>query len=162
MKVPFKREKETVKEPLQASNDAGAWDIYADEIEDKGDGRVWVKTNLAVAVPKGYRLMLQARSSITKSTFQLQNSVGLIDADFRQGIQARFITAPTGITREECWSVERGDYEEHIFEYPHFPHKVGERIGQVYLEKVEPIEWVEVDELDETDRKGGFGSTGNK
>ena len=39
-------------------------------------------------------------------------------------------------------------------------YKVGDRIGQVYLEEVIPIEFEEVKKLSETKRgTGGFGST---
>ena len=47
-------------------------------------------------------------------------------------------------------------------EYERFPFKVGDRIGQIYLEEVIPIEFEEVEELSETIRgTGGFGSSGN-
>ena len=52
--------------------------------------------------------------------------------------------------------------QEPEFEYDLFPYRVGERIGQIYLEEVIPIEFEEVDELSETIRGTcGFGSTGN-
>ena len=40
-------------------------------------------------------------------------------------------------------------------------YKVGERIGQIYLDSAQEPNFVQVYELNETDRKsGGFGSTG--
>jgi dUTP pyrophosphatase len=46
-------------------------------------------------------------------------------------------------------------------DYENFPYKAGDRIGQMFLEKVINIEFNEVKELSETERgEGGFGSTG--
>ena len=48
-------------------------------------------------------------------------------------------------------------------QHPDFPYKVGDRIGQIYLEEIIPIEFQEVEELEQTQRgSGGFGSTGLK
>ena len=44
--------------------------------------------------------------------------------------------------------------------YPEFPFKVGDRIGQVYLEEVIPIEFEEVEEFDVINNRGSYGSTG--
>ena len=47
------------------------------------------------------------------------------------------------------------------FEYDEFPYKVGERVAQMYIEKVNEFEFEEVKELVNTTRgTGGFGSTG--
>jgi dUTP pyrophosphatase len=42
-----------------------------------------------------------------------------------------------------------------------FPYKEGDRVAQIYFEKVIQAEFEEVEELSDTERgKGGFGSTG--
>ena len=50
-----------------------------------------------------------------------------------------------------------------LLEKTNFPYKVGERIAQMYIEKVNNFEFEEVNELDQTERgSGGFGSSGLK
>lgn len=156
MKIEYTKESYNAQEPMIATSLAGGYDITVTEIEKKSNGQVWCKLGLKVAIPEGYRLMMIPRSSITKSGFILQNSVGLIDADFRGEIQARFIAFPSLDT-----FCDRIDQIE--FNYPAFPYEIGDRIGQVYLEKIIPIEWEEVSILSETERgEGGHGSTGNR
>ena len=48
-----------------------------------------------------------------------------------------------------------------VLTYDDFPYNIGDRVGQMYLEKIIPIEFEEVNSLVETKRgSGGFGSTG--
>jgi len=88
--------------------------------------------------------------SLTKTKWILQNSPGLGDASFRGNYQYRFRALPTGINIEgRMPSLQKGiDYtiERGVFTYPEFPFKVGDRIGQVYLEEVIPMEFKIVDE----------------
>lgn len=161
MKIKFKRLSENAKLPTLGSKGAGGYDVYASRVEFKELGKVRVYLDLAVEVPEGYRLMMIPRSSITNSGYMLHNGIGLIDADYRGGIQARFITAPVTVNKEDYWDVDRGAYTDYNPEYPDFPYKDGDRIGQVYLEEIIPIEWEEVEELSDTERgEGGHGSTG--
>jgi len=156
MKVEYIKTNKESKVPHMASELAGGYDVTVTEIESKDGGKVWCKIGLKMAIPDGYRLNLIPRSSITKSGYILQNSVGLIDADFRGEVQARFIAFPSIDTFCDNFTQVR-------LEYPQFPYKVGDRIGQVYLEKIIQIEWEEVTKLSETERgEGGHGSTGNK
>lgn len=88
------------------------------------------------------------RSSLTKTRWFVQNMPGLGDADYTNEYQYRFRALPI-------------EYDLNFgLIYPEFPYKIGDRIGQIYLEEVIPIEFTEVDELEETERKGGYGSTG--
>ena len=52
--------------------------------------------------------------------------------------------------------------ERPILTYDEFPYGIGNRIGQIYLSKVEDTDFIEVEEFEEStsDRIGGFGSTG--
>jgi dUTP pyrophosphatase len=48
-------------------------------------------------------------------------------------------------------------------DFAHAPYSVGDRIAQVFFERVEPVEFIEVDSLDDSQRgEGGFGSSGLK
>lgn len=159
MKIEYIKTSKDSKTPHMASELAGGHDVTVTDIQHRFDGQVWCMLGLKVAVPEGYRLMIIPRSSITKSGYILQNSIGLIDADFRGEIQARFIAFPSGFDKLPT----SGDEFVTQISYPKFPYEVGDRIGQVYLEKIIPIEWEEVTELSETERgEGGHGSTGNK
>ena len=98
-----------------------------------------VGTGTRVAIPDGYVGLVFIRSSMAaKRGFQLQNSVGVIDADYRGEIKVALRN-----TGDAGTSVIRG-----------------ERIAQlVVVPFVGDVE--RVDTLEETSRgDGGFGSTG--
>jgi dUTP pyrophosphatase len=151
MKIKFKRLHKDAKFPEKASDLAGGWDVVATEMDDKNSQDFMIcKLGFALEIPEGYRLILVPRSSLTKTYWIMQNSPGLGDADYRGEYQFRFRCIPVDTAREDLY-------------YMKFPYLVGDRIGQVYLEKVIPMEFVEVDELDDSTRgEGGFGSTGTK
>ena len=140
--------------PEKASKLAGGWDVCASKIEQKEEDLVICYLGFALQFPEKYKVTLVPRSSITKTKWILQNSPGLGDPDYTGPYQYRFRALPNGIS--ECFAGCR-------LTYPEFPFKIGERIGQIYLEEIIPTEFEIVEELDETDRgSGGFGSTGLK
>lgn len=145
MKVLIKNRKDIVV-PIypqyETSQSAGA-DIRSNE--DKiipAHGRALVKTGLCVAIPAGYEIQVRPRSGLAlKKGITVLNTPGTIDADYRNEIGVILFN-----TTDEDFEV-----------------KMGDRIAQLVLNKVEQIEWEEVDELPESDRGlGGFGSTGTK
>lgn len=132
------------KIPQKATAFAGGWDVTCTEIIYESDDYVRCKLGFALQPPPNYRIMCHARSSITKTKWFLCNGVGLGDADYLNEYELRF----------RCLSDDELQYEK-------FPYKIGDRIGQIYLEEVIPIEFEEVTELKPlSERKGGFGSTG--
>lgn len=69
----------------------------------------------------------------------LSNSIGTVDQPYRGSVSAVFY---------------------HLLFWKK-PYQVGDRIGQIHIEKVIPLSFRETDQLSETDRAdGGFGSTG--
>lgn len=101
--------------------------------------RVLIPTELYMAVPDGYTLLICSRSGLAiKSGIQVLNAPGVIDCDYRSSISVILIN---------------------LSNTPYVINP-GDRIAQGILVKFEQIEWNEVKTLDETDRKGGFGSTG--
>lgn len=101
--------------------------------------RVLIPTELYMAVPDGYTLLICSRSGLAiKSGIQVLNAPGVIDCDYRSSIGVILIN---------------------LSNTPYVINP-GDRIAQAILVKFEQIEWNEVKTLDETDRKGGFGSTG--
>lgn len=102
--------------------------------------RVLIGTGLHVAVPQGYELQIRSRSSYAlKKGLLVANSPGTIDSDYRGEIGVILINT-THVLLEV---------------------KLGERIAQAVLNKIEQANFELVKELDDTDRgEGGFGSTG--
>jgi dUTP pyrophosphatase len=154
MKIKFKKFNINAQFPKQATEFAGGWDVTATEIEQVENDFVICKLGFALELPEGYKLTLVPRSSLTKTHWILQNTPGLGDQDFKGEYQYRFRALPIKVL-----GYIKGNGN---LEYPEFPYKAGDRIGQVYLEEVIPIEFEEVEELSVTERNtGGYGSTGN-
>lgn len=97
-------------------------------------------TGLAFEIPPGYVGLLFPRSSVSDTTLNLANSVGVIDSSFRGEITFRF---------RETSSVSGKKY------------KIGDRIGQILIVPYPEVEFEEVAELGVTNRGiKGFGSSG--
>ena len=129
------------------------------EIIKESEDFVICKFGFSLQPPTNYKVTLVPRSSLTKTYWILQNSPGLGDADYTGEYQFRFRAIPIGI--EEKSESNKSPFDRYIgLAYPQFPYKIGDRIGQIYLEEVIPIEFEEVEELSQTERgTGGFGST---
>ena len=145
LKIKFKKLQSDVKLPVKGSSHAACFDVYAHTIiyNDKDPRKRTIGLGFATEIPEGYCGILIPRSNLTKHYWIMNNSVGIIDSDYRGEWKMIF----TNIT-DNAWL------------YP-FPYEIGERIGQIYFKKVEDVIFEETDELDESDRgEGGFGSTG--
>lgn len=166
MDVKIKRNHKDAVIPKQASELAGGWDVVATEIIQEADDFVICKLGFSLQPPPNYKITLVPRSSLTKTKWILQNSPGLGDADFVGEYQYRFRCIPDGVeidylVIEELGGSFIGTSDQSIkLYYQQFPFKVGDRIGQIYLEEVIPITFIEVDKLSSTERgSGGYGST---
>lgn len=149
MKVKFKKVRDNFKIPTKGTDNAACFDVYASEIDDFDGVSTIVYLGFKTEIPEGYKGVLVPRSNFTKTTWMMQNSPGQIDSDYRGEWQMRFkqLLVFDNITKEI--------YREL------FPYKVGERVGQIYFEKVLDVEIEQSTSLSETDRdEGGFGSTG--
>ena len=144
---------ETSQLPMQASKEAGGWDVVATEIIKEAPDFYIVKLGFKLKFPKEYKLLLVPRSSITKTKCIVQNSPGLGDSDFPGEYQLRFRMLPSSV------NISTGELN-----YEEFPFKVGERIGQIYLVKHIETEFIEGkrEVLDDPNARNeqGFGSTG--
>ncbi len=105
-------------------------------------GTALIPTGLYVEIPAGYEIQVRPRSGLAlKKSVTVLNTPGTIDADYRGEIGVILIN--------------------HGKEY--FVVKMGDRIAQLVMNKVERIEWNPVTSLTGTKRgEHGFGSTGNK
>jgi dUTP pyrophosphatase len=150
IQIKFKKVSELAKIPVKASENAGAFDVYATEIIKESDDCYLVKLGFILEFPENFKLMIAPRSSITKTKWNIQNTPGIGDADFRGEYSIRFRAFP-----------EYKDHSTDWFVYPKFPYKVGERVAQIYFQKIEMVNWFETNNLKETKRgSGGYGSTG--
>lgn len=126
--------------PTKGSEDAGAFDIYMPESGQAGAQPVMVGLGFAAAVPAGHVALLLPRSSTgAKHGLELNNTCGVIDADYRGEWKASLRTK-AGQTL--AW-------------------EKGERLLQFLVVPVAQVTLQEVDELEATARgAGGFGSSG--
>jgi len=149
IQVKFKKLNPNATIPKPATPFAGAMDVTCTEIIVE-DGYVRCLTGFSTEIPEGYRIICAARSSITKTGWMLANGIGIVDSDFRGQWEFRFAPIPTKV----AFGTFLGAKE--------FPYKVGDRVGQIFIEKIINMEFVETQYLSDTERSsGGFGSTGN-
>jgi len=157
MKIRTKKVHPLAQLPVRADEGCGGWDVIATEVIKEADDFYVCKLGLKMQPENpNYKITLVPRSSLTKTKWVLQNSPGLGDYSFTGEYQYRFRALPQNIKEDmdSAWG--------YSFIYPEFPFKVGDRIGQIYLEEIIPIEFDEEIELIETSRgDGGFGSTGS-
>lgn len=140
MILTFKKHSHLAVMPKRMSLGAAGFDLTAAAITEKNTLFTQYDTRISVAIPAGYVGLLVPRSSISATGWQLCNSVGVIDSDFRGSIKMRFSTHFDGLDA---------------------PYEVGDRIGQLVVVRTPFVDSLEVEELDLTLRdRGGFGSTG--
>jgi len=135
--------------PFKASSDAACYDVYAHSIISKEEGKIAVGFGFKTEIPKGYKGIIVPRSNLTKAFWMMNNSFGVIDADYRGEWMAIFTQIPVPLGSHTGTTA--------------FPYNVGDRVAQIYFEQVIPISFEVVPELEQSDRgDGGFGSTGLK
>jgi dUTP pyrophosphatase len=122
--------------------DAGADLRASEEVEILPGQHMLVKTGVSVAIPDGYVGMVCSRSGLAlKSGVFVLNAPGIVDSGYRGEI---------GVILKNF-----GSFPLQV--------KVGDRIAQLLIQRVESANFVKVDVLDDTARgDGGFGSTGTE
>lgn len=128
--------------PAYASNGAAGFDLYARTEVVVGPGEfARVPTNVIVALPERYTLIVALRSSTPgRKGLISPHGVGVIDSDYcgpEDEVQVLVYN-----TADRAVRVERG-----------------ERIAQGIVIEVSRVEWSETAPTDRPSR-GGFGSTG--
>ena len=132
--------------PTFGSEEAAGCDLYANITENGGvitirpGTKQFIKTGIAMAIPKGYGGFLYARSGLAcKQGLRPANCVGVIDSDYRGEIMV---------------ALYNDAMEEKTLSH-------GDRIAQLVIAPYLRPNFVEVEELDNTERgAGGFGHTG--
>jgi len=136
--IRIQRLDEKARIPTKGSKLAAGHDLYSIEnILIPANNRALVKIGLAIAVPEGTYCRIAPRSGL--ATKGITVDAGVIDADYRGEVKVLLINHG------------KLDYEV----------KLGERIAQLIVERMDDQEWMETEELDETERaEKGFGSSG--
>lgn len=128
--------------PTRSTELAGGYDIYmptSGTVSARAPEGCMVPLGFSAAIPPNHVALLLPRSSSgCKGGLALNNTVGVIDADYRGE-----------------WMANLRVHNAH-----HFSWEAGERIVQFIIVPVWTPELTIVDSLDETTRLGGFGSTG--
>lgn len=126
--------------PTKGSSNAAAFDIYMPEAGTADCHSRFYSLGFAAAIPVGHVGLLLPRSGVgAKHGVELNNTCGVIDADFRGEWRAAIRT------------------KDGLF----FSWEAGERLLQCVVVPVLSVNLVLTDELDPTDRgDGGFGSSG--
>lgn len=131
------------KMPVKSTSGSGAFDLFMPEagtIESRDGEGYFARLGFAAAVPEGHVALILPRSGKgAKDGVSLNNTVGVIDSDYRGEWIACLRLRNTGLLNWEA----------------------GERLLQVLIVPVSSPELIQVDELSDTERgAGGFGSTG--
>lgn len=143
MKIRFKKLIPEAQTPYRKFDEDAGFDFFCTSIEYAPNYIVY-HTGIALEIPVGYLGLAFPRSSITNKDLMLKNSVGVIDASYRNEIMFRFQD-----TKEYAELRKKEVYE------------VGDRIGQMVFIERPDITLEEADELSITERNmDGFGSTG--
>jgi len=151
MKVKIKKLYTDVKLPIKGSLHAACYDVYAHSINVGPSGKVVIGLGFATEIPEGWKGIIVPRSNLVKYHWVMNHSIGVIDSDFRGELMCIF----TYIGYDYIAFIDHN--------VTSFPYKVGERVAQIYFDKVEEVELSEVAEIASSDRgEGGFGSTGLK
>lgn len=123
--------------------DAGA-DLRAAEAVDLAPGeRATIGTGVSIALPDGYAAFVMPRSGLAaRHGITLVNAPGTVDAGYRGEIRVTVLNTDAHET---------------------FAVRVGDRIAQLVIQRVEEAHFEVVDDLGASARgAGGFGSTGRR
>ena len=143
-KVKVWKEDDSVKLPTYAKPGDACCDLYVKWIEEVND-KIICHTGLHFELPEGYEMEIRPRSSLTNTYLYIPNAPGTVDEGYRGEVLVIFRKADRCIPNKEEF-------------------KVGDRVAQLLVRRVEKINWIEVEKLEdliESERGfGGYGSTG--
>lgn len=135
------------------STDAGYDLVAVDDGTVSEEGYIQYRTGIAISPPEGFHTEIFPRSSISKYSLALANSIGLVDNGYSGEILVRFKFAAPLQSHGNNVFANVGIGMAKIY-------KKGDRIAQLVVRKtrIASFEWV--DELAQTERgTGGFGSS---
>ena len=142
MKMKIIRVDGSLPIPEYQTSGSVAFDLYSriDSVIPAGKTAM-LPANFIIKTPKGYMLMIAARSSLGKKKgLKLTNGIGIIDQDF-------------------CGENDELNLFVHNYTNQDVEIKKGERLCQAVFVKIDKAEWQEVNKMNDKSR-GGWGSTG--
>lgn len=155
-------------EPLKATENSVAFDLYAQEDALIYPGEVAkIPTGTSIELPSYTEGLLNIRSSLGSKGIMLANGTGIIDSDYRGEI---FVVVYNGNIKNSLGllSMNALDFsydKEGVLIPESFPGafkiNAGDRIAQLRVREIPHVSFQRVEELSTTQRgSGGFGSTG--
>lgn len=139
MKVRIKKLHPDAVIPSYAKRGDAGMDLTATSADVDGIGNIVYGTGLAFEIPEGYVGLLFPRSSNSRTSLTLTNSVGVLDSGYRGEVMFKF----------------KAISDDNVY------YNIGDRIGQIIILPYPHIEFEESEELTMTERGiGGYGSTG--
>jgi len=141
LNVRITRLDKTLPLPEYHTPGAVAFDFYSSvDTTIQPHSQALIPSNFIIEVPRGYFLMLAARSSLTKKGLMLHNGIGVIDQDYH---------GPEDVVKMLLYN----------FTDTAITVGRGERIAQGLILPITRATWQEVDVL-KSESRGGFGTTG--
>lgn len=141
MIIKIKRIDKSLPLPDYKTEGAVAFDFIVRETTTiKSYSTNFIPLNVCIAIPKGFVILMAARSSLHKKGLMLANGVAVMDQDY-SGNNDEYKSVVYNFTKSDV-VIERGD-----------------RIVQGLILPIEKCDWNEVSDMGTKDR-GGFGSTG--
>lgn len=163
MEVRIKKLCENAVIPSYAHASDAGMDLTATSMKRDEDGNVVYGTGIAIEIPKGYVGLVFPRSSNSKKTLWLTNSVGVIDSGYRGEITFKF--RPSIAMLPRLWTrikLRLAGHNGTMVQYASPAiYKIGDRIGQIIILPYPAVKFIESDFLYPSDRgECGNGSTG--
>lgn len=154
--VKYKKLSKNAQVPTKVSKDSAGMDLVVTDVEYDYDTKTYCyHTGLAMEIPSGYVGLLFPKSSIYNQNLTLANCVGVIDADYRGEIMARF--------KGDCeyYKIEQKNNSLFAFlfdeKHPQI-YKVGEKAVQLIIVRIPDVVLQETDNVTSTERgTNGFG-----
>lgn len=166
MEVKVKKLHPNAVIPTYAKEGDAGLDLVATSRSTDEYGNLVYGTGLSIAIPKGYVGLVFPRSSNSKTTLALTNSVGVIDSGYRGEIILKYKGFYTACFDIKWWFLNKvlkrkNSRAANIDIFLTNEYNVGDRVGQLIIVKHPYVTLVEAEELSKTDRgEDGFGSTG--
>lgn len=165
IQIPIELCRENAKLPTYATDGSAAMDIYSPEEYTIAPGEtIIIPTGIKVDIPKGYALLIQPRSGVSRKTkLRIPNTPGLIDSDYHEeiGVIIENIDPPLKDADPYPDVYDHGPELSKLYGSSYTIGK-GERFAQMRLIEVPMVNWIPVSSLGdfENNHGSGFGSTG--
>lgn len=160
IRIDFKKLVPEAVEPKKAHHNDAGFDMVCVSKKET-DKYIQYGTGIAMEIPDGYVGLIYPRSSVTKKDLMLKNSVGIIDAGYRGEISFRF--NKTIVKDREVHGSEEGSVLKYLQPSERDQYEIGDKIGQIIIQKLPDVTFFETDNLNDSERSdGAYGSTDKK